>query len=191
MKIAALILAAGAASRFGSLKQLTLINNKPMLQHCIDNANGPLSGAVYTLLGHQSELIRNHISNTHFIDHRHWAQGIGSSIAAGVTHLRDNFDAILIMLGDQPMITNTHLGQLINLYKDQHVVCSYYQNKLGVPAIFGKPHFDALTELTDDQGAKQLLSHLSSPPKTLSLEIAYRDVDRPEDLVDLQINTYQ
>ncbi|MFT7437581.1 MAG: molybdenum cofactor cytidylyltransferase, partial [Polaribacter sp.] len=51
MKTAVLILAAGAASRFGSLKQLALIDGKPMLQHCIDTANSLFPDAVYTVLG--------------------------------------------------------------------------------------------------------------------------------------------
>ena len=189
MKIAALILAAGAGSRFGSLKQLALINDKPMLQHCIDHANGQLSGAVYTVLGNQSELINRQISRTQVIQHPQWAQGIGSSIAAGVSYLRPDFDAILIMLGDQPMITSTHLGQLIELYKGQQAVCSFYQENLGVPAIFGKMHFDPLTKLTGDQGAKQLLKGLSPAPKTVPLELMYRDIDYPQDIDRLKLNT--
>ena len=120
MTIAALILAAGRASRFGSLKQLAPINNKPMLQHCIDSANSALPGAVYTLLGYQSELIKPNITATKIIEHPQWARGIGSSISMGVNYLSGDFDAILIMLGDQPMIKSPHLTKLIDLFnRDQ------------------------------------------------------------------------
>ena len=119
MTIAALILAAGRASRFGSLKQLAPINNKPMLQHCIDSANSALPGAVYTLLGYQPELIKSTITGTKIIEHPQWARGIGSSIAVGVDYLSKDFDTILIMLGDQPMISGSYLQQLIDLFKEQ------------------------------------------------------------------------
>ena len=195
MTIAALILAAGRASRFGSLKQLTPINNKPMLQHCIDSANSALPGAVYTLLGYQSELIKPNITATKIIEHPQWARGIGSSISMGVNYLSSDFDAILIMLGDQPMIKSPYLTKLIDLFnrdqdqiqkhqiqKHQQTVCSRYQDNLGVPAIFSRRHFSDLMQLDGDQGAKQLLINLSPAPKTLSLKGLFKDVDYPQDL---------
>ena len=200
MTIAALILAAGRASRFGSLKQLAPINNKPMLQHCIDSANSALPGAVYTLLGYQSELIKPNITATKIIEHPQWARGIGSSISMGVNYLSGDFDAILIMLGDQPMIKSPYLTKLIDLFnrdqdqiqkhqiqkhqtqKHQQTVCSRYQDNLGVPAIFSRRHFSDLMQLDGDQGAKQLLINLSPAPKTLTLKGLFKDVDYPQDL---------
>ena len=218
MTIAALILAAGRASRFGSLKQLAPINNKPMLQHCIDSANSALPGAVYTLLGYQPELIKSTITGTKIIEHPQWARGIGSSIAVGVDYLSKDFDAILIMLGDQPMISGSYLQQLIDLFKEQQhqdqlrkkqlkkdqsqkdhaqnhsikkhqqPVCSAYQKNLGVPAIFGRQHFSALTKLADDYGAKQFLMDLSPAPVALPLGELSIDVDYPQDLQSLSLD---
>ena len=89
MKTAVLILAAGAASRFGSLKQLALIDGKPMLQHCIDTANSLFPDAVYTVLGNQSQQVIDGISGTHVIINPQWQRGLGSSIAAGTAYLQD------------------------------------------------------------------------------------------------------
>ena len=211
MTIAALILAAGRASRFGSLKQLAPINNKPMLQQCIDSANSALPGAVYTLLGYQSELIKSTITGTQIIEHPQWARGIGSSIAVGVEYLSKDFDTILIMLGDQPMISGSYLQQLIDLFnkrldqpqkkqpkKDQsqkdhsqnhhQPVCSAYQKNLGVPAIFGRQHFSELIKLADDYGAKQYLMDLSPAPVALPLGELSMDVDYPQDLKSLSLD---
>lgn len=218
MTIAALILAAGRASRFGSLKQLAPINNKPMLQHCIDSANSALPGAVYTLLGYRSELIKSTITGSKIIEHPQWARGIGSSIAVGVDYLSKDFDTILIMLGDQPMISGSYLQQLIDLFKEQqhqdqlrkkqpkkdqsqkdhaqnhHIkkhqqpVCSAYQKNLGVPAIFGRQHFSALIKLADDYGAKQFLMDLSPAPVALPLGELSMDVDYPQDLQSLSFD---
>ena len=218
MTIAALILAAGRASRFGSLKQLAPINNKPMLQHCIDSANSALPGAVYTLLGYQPELIKSTITGTKIIEHPQWARGIGSSIAVGVDYLSKDFDTILIMLGDQPMISGSYLKQLIDLFKEQqhqdqlrkkqpkkdqsqkdhaqnhHIkkhqqpVCSAYQNNLGVPAIFGRQHFSELIKLAGDYGAKQFLMDLSPAPVALPLGELSMDVDYPQDLQSLSLD---
>ena len=98
MKIAALILAAGAASRFGSTKQLVDIKGKPMLQHCIDSATTVLPDSVYTVLGNQHEMITASISDSRIILNADWQKGLGYSIAAGVSALKDKYQGILILL---------------------------------------------------------------------------------------------
>lgn len=182
MNTAVLILAAGAASRFGSLKQLALIDGKPMLQHCIDTANSLFPDAVYTVLGNQSQQVIDGISGTHVIINPQWQRGLGSSIAAGTAYLQDHFDAILILLADQPRIKRHHLDQLIGLFKGEQVACSQYSSHLGVPAMFAKPYFTALSELTGDSGGKVLLESINPAPKSLVMGNVATDIDYPEDL---------
>ena len=182
MKIAALILAAGAASRFGSTKQLANIDGKPMLQHCIDQANNVLPGMVFTVLGNQHQNIAANITGSQLILNPDWQEGIGKSIATGATYLKADYDAILVLLADQPRVKSRHLHQLIRLFDGQRPVCSYYRESVGVPAIFPKVNFDALTELSGDQGAKALLQGITDDLLRLPLPEASFDVDRPEDL---------
>ena len=182
MNTAVLILAAGAASRFGSLKQLALIDGKPMLQHCIDTANSLFPDAVYTVLGNQSQQIIDGISGTHVIINPQWQRGLGSSIAAGTAYLKDHFDEILILLADQPRIKRHHLEQLIGLFKGEQVACSQYNSHLGVPAMFAKLYFTALSELTGDSGGKVLLESINPAPKSLVLGNVAADIDYPQDL---------
>lgn len=185
MKTAVLILAAGAASRFGSAKQLALIEGKLMLQHCIDNANSFLPGAVYTVLGNQYEEICLKISGTKVIRNHQWRQGLGGSIAVGASYLKDDFDAILVMLADQPRIKCHHLEQLMTLFDGQKVACSFYHNDVGVPAVFGSAYFDALMNLSSDKGAKELLQSIDPIPRSLCLKNSAVDIDYPEDLAML------
>jgi molybdenum cofactor cytidylyltransferase len=185
MKTAVLVLAAGSASRFGSLKQLALIDDKPMLQHCIDTANSLFPNAVYTVLGNQFQTIIDSITSTNIIINPQWQCGLGSSIAVGTSYLQDHFDAILILLADQPRIKSHHLKKLIDLFEGQQVACSRYNNRLGVPAIFAKPYFTALKQLTGDSGGKVLLESISPVPKSLAMANATSDIDYPEDLANL------
>ena len=191
MKTAALILAAGEASRFGSVKQLARIGGKPMLQHCIDTANSLFPGAVYSVLGKNSDEVCRYISSTTIIINSQWQQGLGSSIAIGVTHLQDDFDAILVLLADQPRIKSHHLEQLIELFDNQQVACTQYNSHLGVPAIFGKAYFNGLMNLNGDKGGKELLESICPAPKALVLGNVADDIDYPEDLALLvqQIKT--
>ena len=182
MNTAVLILAAGAASRFGSLKQLALIDRKPMLQHCIDTANSLFPDAVYTVLGNQSQQVIDGISGTHVIINPQWQRGLGSSIAVGVSYLKDKVDAILVLLADQPRIKVDYLERLVALFEGQHVACSQYSSHLGIPAIFGKSYFNALMNLSGDKGGKALLESIRPAPKSLALGDFAADIDYPKDL---------
>lgn len=185
MKIAVLILAAGDASRFGSAKQLAVINGKPMLQHCIDTANTLFAGAVYTVLGSRANDVRQHISGTEIILNPEWQRGLGRSIAIGASHLKNMADAMLVLLADQPRINSQYLERLVALFKGQQVACSQYHHHLGVPAIFGERYFDALIKLDGDKGAKELLQSLCPAPKSLTLGDVADDIDYPADLATL------
>jgi molybdenum cofactor cytidylyltransferase len=182
MKIAGLVLAAGAASRFGSPKQLADIDGKPMLQHCIDQANKVLPDMIYTVLGNQHRNIAVNITGTQLILNPDWQEGIGKSIATGVTYLRADYDAILVLLADQPRVKSLHLQQLISLFDGHRPVCSYYQQSVGVPVIFPKVNFDTLSKLSGDKGAKALLLDMADDMLRLPLPEASFDIDRPEDL---------
>ncbi len=185
MKTAVLILAAGGASRFGSVKQLALIDGKPMVQHCIDTANQLAFGAVYTVLGSHADELSCHISKTEIIHNYQWQRGLGSSIAVGVRELQHKVDAILLLLADQPRINSQHLERLVSLFTDQQVVCSQYNSHLGVPAIFGKRYFNALMNLSSDRGGSALLDSICPAPKSLALGNIAGDIDYPQDLAAL------
>lgn len=187
MKTAALILAAGAASRFGSTKQLVDIAGKPMLQHCIDSAATVLPGAVYTVLGNQSETIAANICGTNILLNLDWQKGLGHSIACGVAALKEDYQGILILLADQPNIRGHHLAQLLQLFNGDNTVCSYYRGENGVPAIFPKSKYGDLMALQGDRGAKRLLQTMGNKLKTLSLAEASLDIDTPEDLDGLSV----
>lgn len=185
MKTAALILAAGAASRFGSTKQLVDIDGKPMLQHCIDSAATVLPESTYTVLGNQSETIATKIGNTQIIYNPDWRKGIGHSIATGVNALKEAYQGILVLLADQPNIKHYHLTQLIQRFNGHNTVCSFYAGERGVPAIFPQSQYNDLMALQGDYGAKRLLQTMDNGLQTLALAEAILDIDTPDDLENL------
>ncbi|OMH26577.1 nucleotidyltransferase family protein [Motiliproteus sp. MSK22-1] len=196
-QIAVMIMAAGQASRFGSCKQLTIIEGKPLLQHCIDKANQLSPDQVYVVTGAwhsaiSAARINADIQNATLIKHIDWINGLGSSIAQGVSRLAPDYSGVLILLADQIALEVAELQQLITRFNGSNIVCGYYQNKRGVPAIFGANSFSRLQALTGDQGAKSLLyrSHSdndcpdSNAPEVIEypMPAAAIDIDCREDL---------
>ena len=188
INIAILVLAAGESSRMKTPKQLVKIGVKFLLETVLSKAKAININHVYCVLGANDVLIRREISsaNTHFIHNTNFKEGLSSSIAYGIAHLKtttNSYDAVLVLLGDQPAIEKTYLNEMIALFnKDQSkIIASNYGEKLGVPAIFPKNYFSTLQELSGDFGAKNLLNK-NKTVIAFSKQTNFIDIDTKEDL---------
>lgn len=181
-RIAILILAAGASTRFGSIKQLAALGDSSLLQHSIDQANQLLPGAVYGVLGANHQQIAPSVSGMALIINRQWRAGMGKSIAVGIDHIEQRFDAAFILLADQPCVPTAQLKTMLDAFTGDNIVCSFYQGKRGVPALFPRSCFPALKQLSGDQGAKHILQQTNLPVVELPLPEAAWDIDTVEQL---------
>jgi molybdenum cofactor cytidylyltransferase len=182
-----LVLAAGEGSRFGgAVKQLAMIGDKTMLEHALDTASTLAPYSVSVVLGCRHQQLSLLVGETQVIINPHWKDGLGSSIACGVAALPASASAVLIMLGDQPALSNMDLAGLTACYEQvcnnavPPIVCASYADGLGVPAIFPKHFFKQLMALKGDVGAKPLLHQ--NPVMAVPLPAAAIDIDTQEQL---------
>ncbi|MBS9463539.1 nucleotidyltransferase family protein [Flagellimonas sp. 389] len=160
--IATLILAAGASKRMGNtIKQLLPWGKTTLLGHALEQAQ-KVTAHTYVVLGSNANEIRSSISEANLVYNPKWQSGIGSSIATGVKHILEhdkNFDGILVMLADQPMIDSVYLDLMKKKFDDGEsiIIATAYENKVGVPAIFHRSILSELLELDKDSGAKQII----------------------------------
>jgi len=114
-----------------------------------------------------------------------WQSGIGTSIRAGVSRVKQaDCDAVVIMLCDQPLVTCKLIQQLTNgrgKAADAISAC-YYDDSLGVPALFGSALFDDLLSLPDTSGAKALILRHHDRVTKIPFPEAAVDIDTPDDL---------
>ena len=186
--MAALVLAAGASTRFGSPKQLAMIGDKTLLQNSIDTANQVLPGSVTVVLGAHYQQIASTVSAATVIVNSQWQAGLGCSIALGVSQIEQTCQAILVLLADQPRIQGHHLKAMCIAFTGDNIVCATYQGKRGVPAVFPGCCFSALKQLSGDQGAKRILQQTRTPVVELALPEAGFDIDTVVQLT--AANTY-
>ncbi|WP_299835626.1 nucleotidyltransferase family protein [uncultured Tenacibaculum sp.] len=185
MKIAMLVLAAGKASRMGSVKQLLPYKNSSILGTVLESSIKVFNSEdIYVVLGANAQKIKENLQNytVNCIINEDFASGLSSSIYSGVTKL-SNYDAILIALGDQPKIDVTYINEMVTLYQKnkEFIVASRYDGFNGVPAIFPKTFYPKLLNLTGDKGAKQLLNSELNFIKTVASSGKLLDIDTPED----------
>jgi len=163
MDVAILILGAGSSTRMGKPKQTLSIGKTTLLGLSIENALQANAKNVYCVLGANAEIIIQSISkyNIEVIINDNHKKGLSSSIVSGIQHIQDkNFDAVLIMLADQPHVDFNYLNTLIQSFEKNptKVSASKYKKNNGVPAIFPKALYQQLLKLKEDKGAKDFLN---------------------------------
>ena len=114
---------------------------------------------------------------------------MSSSIREGVKSLKQNTKAVMICLGDMPLIkTSTYNQLLANFYIDntKKILVPFYNNLRGNPIIFSHHYFNQLSKLTGDYGAKEIINKNKDFAINVNVEdkgIAY-DFDTKKDYYD-------
>lgn len=178
--IALAVLAAGAARRFGSPKQLAVVDGETLLHRATRvaaewAANGEDRRAFVVLGASADLLLSDVVEDVEIVINPRWEEGMATSIHAAV-HAAAGADALLLMLADQPGVSAKDLEAITAI--DAPVVAAAYGGTVGVPALFHRSRFEALLALRGDQGAKPLLAGA----ETVAIPGAVWDVDRPEDV---------
>lgn len=185
----AIVLAAGASTRFGSPKQLVRLAGRPLLHTVVTRAAEVTGNALIVVLGAQAaELapLLKHSAGTIVVNHE-WREGLASSIRAGVTHLPAACTGVMLVLADQAAVTADDLKRLAGTWRRQPqcIAAAMYAGTIGVPAIFPRTSFRELTELRGDAGARAMLRRNSDRLVRVAMESAALDLDTPEDLLAL------
>ena len=135
-----LVLAAGAATRFGSPKQLARIGGVMMLQKAVSQAAEVAGHAVTVVLGAHAErivpLMRQSPATVEI--NRHWQEGLASSLRLGISRLPPGCEGVLVTLADQVAVTAFDLRRLVSAWRRQPewLIAASYDGHTGVPAVF-------------------------------------------------------
>lgn len=173
MKIAAIMLAAGTSSRFGSNKLLYEIEGRPMYAHTLDMlceaAEGNLTVVTRQECGEIAGAAQK--AGARVLYNPNPQEGIASSLKIG---LRANLeaDACLFAVSDQPWMKTDTVKELIRLFKSsgKGMACVSFEGKTGNPCIFSRKYYQALLSLTGDRGGKRVIDAKREDTAFLSVE---------------------
>jgi molybdenum cofactor cytidylyltransferase len=185
----AIVLAAGASTRFGSAKQLARVAGRPLLHTAVARAADVAGSAVTVVLGARAAELSPLLTHSQasVVINRDWREGMASSIRAGVARLPASCTAVLLMLVDQAAVTAEDLKRLASIWRRQpdYIVAARYGMTTGVPAIFPRSVFPDLASLRGDVGARVLLQRNPDRVVRVPMASAAIDIDTPEDLLEM------
>jgi molybdenum cofactor cytidylyltransferase len=184
----AIILAAGAATRMGQLKQLLTYRGTMLLRHSIEQAIGADFQPIFVVVGSKAQMLSESIAGepVKIVHNERWETGMGSSINAGMRALLESDEipeAVAMLVADQPLVKAEHLAAMRELLSTagSPIVAAQYSDTIGVPALFKQELFGALSSLPPEAGARRLLRSSDADVTPFPLPEAGVDIDTPED----------
>jgi CTP:molybdopterin cytidylyltransferase MocA len=185
--IGGVVLAAGAGERFGGRKQLAELDGRPLLEHVVA-AMAPLDRVVVVLGAGASEVVSAvDLHGASPVVCSAWEEGMGASLRFGAAELADDCEAIVVVLGDQPLLSPEAVARVVaGRGPSFAAVRATYGGVPGHPVLFERTLFPQLLELGGDIGARELLA--SVPVRDVACDGLGRpdDVDTPAALQQLR-----
>ncbi len=201
--VSGLILAAGQNKRKG--------REKPILQHemaaLIDVVVGNLRSSkldeLLLILGHDARRMVQKLSigGLKVVINPTPSVGISASLQRGLAHLDDRCKAVMVAMGDMPLVTSATVDQIIDSFtkSKKGIAVPVHNGDRGYPVMFDKQkYFDSLLALRGNVGIGVVLEQ--NPKDILEVKIksdeVIVDVDTHQDLevvktrIDLPVGAY-
>lgn len=193
-RIAAIVLAAGRSSRMAPRhKLLEHVGGIPVIARVAGAALASNADPVIVVTGFGAPRIAEALRNLNvtIIHNAAYAEGLSTSLRAGLAALPEDSDGALVLLGDMPEIETRDLEALMASFsaKGREAICiPVHGGKRGNPVLWGAAYFAEMMTLTGDMGAKQLLAR--HPECVIEVGVGsdgiFADIDTASDLARLR-----
>jgi len=187
--VSAILLAAGAGSRFGGRKLLQpLPDGTPIGIAAFRNLREAIGRVVVVIRDGDEELAARFArENATIVTCKLAVDGMGHSLAAGV-QAEPNADGWVVALGDMPRVRPDTIRAVAEKLATEasitgaSIVVATYRGERGHPVGFGARFREELLSLSGDTGARALLKQHAD-------QVAHLDLDDPGVLQDVDTSS--
>ena len=192
--VAIVVLAAGRSSRMpGGFKLLEPLHDEPVIGHVCRHALTSRADDVIVVTGHRAAEVEAALAGTgvRFVHNAGWADGLASSLRAGMAAVTDAAAGVLVMLGDMPLVDDAVINDLIAAFTAAGggMICvPVFDGKRGNPVLWPASFAEPLLSLQGDAGARSVIAGHADSVLEVAVESdgVLRDVDTWEALQALR-----
>lgn len=139
---------------------------------------------MIVVLGHEAEAVQRALSGREvvFTTNPDFAEGLSTSIIAGLQAASKSARGFLISLGDQPLVTFPELNLLMQCFTyagDYSIIAPVYRGRRGNPVIFDRSHLPEMLAISGDAGCKAIIARHAHRVLEVEMQTDHvlRDVD--------------
>lgn len=185
--VTAIILGAGESSRMGRPKLLLPFGDSTIIGTVLSHVLSSSVEKTIVVLGSNYESHQEVIQDypVEIVNNKRYRDGMFSSLRCGLGAVPDAADAVMVLLGDQPMVQAEEMDHLIESYRDsdKEIIIATHGNKRGHPVLIGRKFIDELTRYPGEASLRDLLQE--HPSEILEIksgnEGILRDIDTEND----------
>jgi molybdenum cofactor cytidylyltransferase len=189
-KVAAIVLAAGRSSRMGGPnKLLAEIGGRPLVRIVAEAALASRARPVIVVTGHQRERVEAALAglDVMLVDNPAYADGLSTSLKAGIAAAPSAADGAIVCLGDMPQVDARLIDRLLAAFDPERgalAVVPTLAGKRGNPVVWSRRFFSDLSTLTGDVGARGLIASYPEAVVEVAMadDAALIDIDTPDAL---------
>jgi molybdenum cofactor cytidylyltransferase len=193
-RIAAVVLAAGRSTRMGGPnKLLAEIARRPLIRIAAEEALASRAKPVIVVTGHQRDHVAKVLAGlpVRLVHNPDFAQGLGTSLRAGIAAVPADADGAIVCLGDMPQVDAALIDRLIGAFDPDRgalVVVPTFEGKRGNPVLWSRRFFPDLAAIEGDVGARHLIGRYGEAVVEVAVDgkAALTDIDTPEALVGVR-----
>ena len=196
MTSAGIVLAAGASRRMGSPKQLLPVDGRPLLERVVAAANDSLLDDVVVVLGANAEAIRAAVDfgRARVVLNEQYAEGMSTSLHAGLRALDAAADRAMVILGDQPDVSAPLIDRLLDAQERSGLPAAAlsFDGLLHPPVVLRRELWPDLLALQGDMGCRHIVRAKPELVATVPAGTLLHhpvDIDTPEDFERLSATT--
>ena len=195
-KRAAVVLAAGRGTRMPEAHKLSVsVDGEPLVRRAVKAALGSSARPVVVVTGHEEAKVRAALAGLDvvFVHNPEYAQGLSTSLRAGIAALPEDVEAAVVLLGDMPRVEGElveRLARAIDADAGQLIAVPVVNGRRGNPVAWARRMFPALMALSGDVGARHLITEYADAVVDVATEGngVFLDIDTRDELAALAIH---
>ncbi|MBL7162763.1 MAG: putative selenium-dependent hydroxylase accessory protein YqeC [Anaerolineales bacterium] len=183
--IAGIVLAGGAATRYGEPKQLLPWRGRPLVWHVAKKALSAGLSPVVVVGGAYTALLREALADlpVTLVDNPDWAEGQSTSVRAGLGAVSAQGGGVIFLLADQPQVPETLIRTLVEVHAQRRapIVAPLVKGQRANPVLFDRSTLGDFLQLSGDVGGRKLFSKYPVEWVPWHNDLPILDIDTPED----------